>query len=61
LSHSKISSYIWKEVWGKSQIPRSKPQGNPKSSNPKEEEARLGLEFGAWSFFGIWSLELGVF
>ncbi len=47
---------------GKLQAPNTKPQGNLKHQVPRHPR-RVGfcLEFGIWSFLGVWCLEFGVF
>ena len=44
----------------KFQVPSSKLQGNPKLLAPNQWQLERGLDFGIWSFFGTWNLELGV-
>ena len=45
----------------KSQIPNPKFQGNPKHQIPTTKMFVCTLEFGIWSFFGIWDLGFGIF
>src|SRR5689334_6483296 len=43
----------------KKQNPNSKRHKNSKNQSPRPGTS--GLEFRVWNFFGVWSLEFGVF